>query len=77
MLSFRPLLTMTELTRFERARLIGARALQLAFGAPPLVDTKKTLEPYLIAKNEFEEKVIPLSVIRVLPNGQQIRIEVN
>ncbi len=68
---------MTALTRFEKARLIGARALQLAFGAPPLLEQKKAIVPYDLAKAEFDEKVIPLSVIRVLPNGQKIRIEVN
>ena len=68
---------MTTFTRFERARLIGARALQLAFGAPPLLEQKKAMAPYDLAKAEFEEKVIPLSVLRSLPKGQQIRIEVN
>ena len=68
---------MATLTRFERTRLIGARALQLAFGAPPLLDTKKVISPYDLSRKEFDEKVIPLSVIRALPNGTNIRIEVN
>ena len=68
---------MATITRFEKTRVIGARALQLAFGAPPLVDSKKLIAPYQLAVQEFQEKVIPISVIRNLPNGQQIRIEVN
>ncbi|MEK6902484.1 MAG: DNA-directed RNA polymerase subunit K [archaeon] len=68
---------MATLTRFERTRLIGARALQLAFGAPALLDTKKVISPYDLSRKEFDEKVIPLSVIRALPNGTNIRIEVN
>jgi DNA-directed RNA polymerase subunit K/omega len=68
---------MTTMTRFEKTRIIGARALQLAFGAPPLLESKKVISPYDLARKEFEEKVIPLSVIRNLPNGQFIRIEVN
>lgn len=68
---------MTTITRFEKTRIIGARALQLAFGAPALLENKKVLSPYDLARAEFDEKVIPLSVIRNLPNGQHIRLEVN
>ena len=54
-----------ELTRFERARIIGARALQLAMGAPPLVEVKPgEINPIKIAFEEFEKGVIPLYVIR-------------
>ena len=68
---------MYTLTRFERTRIIGARALQLAMGAPRLIENRKGLTPYRWARQEFDEKVIPLSVIRRLPNNQEIRIEVN
>lgn len=68
---------MATITRFERTRIVGARALQLAFGAPAMVENKKVLSPYDLAKIELEEKVVPLSVIRNLPNGQSIRLEVN
>jgi DNA-directed RNA polymerase subunit K len=66
-----------ELTRFERARIISARALQLAYGAPALIKPGKIISPYELAKEEFEKKASPLSVIRRLPNGQSLRIEVN
>lgn len=52
-----------EYTRFEKARIIGARALQIAMGAPILIDTesKNALD---IAKEEFERGVIPITVKR-------------
>ncbi len=53
-------------TRFERARVIGARALQIAKGATPMVKVKAS-DPIRIAEIEFEKGVIPLSVKRKLP----------
>jgi len=50
--------------RFERARLIGARALQLSFGAPPLIKPKPEQSFYDLAKAEFEKGIIPLTVYR-------------
>ncbi len=52
-----------EYTRFEKARIIGARALQIAMGAPVLIDTDKT-EPIEIALEEFNRGVIPITVRR-------------
>lgn len=51
-----------ELTRFERARLIGARSLQLAYGAPALV--KSNGKPMEIAELELTKGVIPIAVVR-------------
>ena len=54
-------------TRFERARIIGARALQLAMGAPPLLPPKPgTVDPMDIAIREFERGVLPITVSRML-----------
>jgi len=54
-----------ELTKYERARLIGARALQLAMGAPPVVNMpKRAFSAVELAKYEFEKKAIPLKVVR-------------
>lgn len=52
-----------ELNRFEKARIIGARAMQLSMGAKPLIKTKET-DPIEIAKLEFEKNVIPMEVVR-------------
>jgi DNA-directed RNA polymerase subunit K len=65
-----------EYTKFEKARLIGARALQISMGAPFMVKlTPKQLEelkynPIEIAKLEFEEGVLPIEIKRKLPNEQ-------
>ncbi len=54
-------------TRFERARIIGARALQIAMGAPILLDVPKGLvDPIELATLEFERAVIPITVKREL-----------
>jgi DNA-directed RNA polymerase subunit K len=52
-------------TRFERARIIGARALQITMGAPVLIKVKKDLiDPVKIALLEYEKDVLPISVLR-------------
>jgi len=53
-----------DLNRFEKARLIGARALQLAMGAPPLIEVLDKTNPVRISFEEFDRGVIPLAVIR-------------
>ncbi|MCS7109419.1 MAG: DNA-directed RNA polymerase subunit K [Candidatus Micrarchaeota archaeon] len=55
----------SEFTKFEIARLIGARALQLAMGAPPMIELPNNVfEPSAIARLEFEKGVIPLTVYK-------------
>ncbi len=52
-------------TRFEKARIIGARALQISLGAPVLLDIPEgTIDPIQIAMMEFDRKVIPITVKR-------------
>ncbi|OGS41483.1 MAG: DNA-directed RNA polymerase subunit K [Euryarchaeota archaeon RBG_16_62_10] len=52
-------------TRFERARIIGARALQISLGAPILVDiAAEVLDPIEVAIKEFDKGVIPMTVKR-------------
>ncbi|MEE9237068.1 MAG: DNA-directed RNA polymerase subunit K [Thermoplasmata archaeon] len=56
---------MVLFTRFERARIIGARALQIAMGAPILIDVPLGMvDPVDIAELEFEKRVIPITVRR-------------
>jgi DNA-directed RNA polymerase subunit K len=50
-------------TRYERARIIGARALQIAMGAPLLIKTDR-IDPLEIALEEFQQNVIPITVKR-------------
>jgi len=49
--------------RYEKARIIGARALQVSYGAPVLVDTDQT-EPILVAAEEYDAGVLPFTVKR-------------
>ena len=66
------------LTRFEKARIMGSRALQLSLGAPPFIDFSKNISTSLeIAIEELHQKVIPIVIRRTLPNGdyQNITIE--
>lgn len=55
-------MSLSKLTRFEKARILGARALQLSMGAKPLVDVLGSMDPIDIAVLELEKKVIPLDV---------------
>jgi DNA-directed RNA polymerase I, II, and III subunit RPABC2 len=58
------------LTRFEKARILGARALQLSLGAPPFITVPKDVATSLdLAYAELEKRVIPITIRRVLPNG--------
>ena len=50
-------------SRYEKARKLGARALQLAHGAPELIETDQT-QPILIAAEEYDEGVLPFTVKR-------------
>ena len=67
---------MEKISRFELARLLSARALQLSLGAPPLVKPSKQETMLELAKKELGEKVLPLTVVRVLPSGDSMEINV-
>jgi DNA-directed RNA polymerase subunit K/omega len=53
-----------SLTKFELARIIGARALQLSTGAPPLIEVSTPISPMAVAEEELRTGVIPLVVLR-------------
>jgi len=63
-----------KLTRFEKARVLGARALQVSLGAPVLVKTKE-INPVSIAREELGEGAIKLLVIRKYSDGTEVRLE--
>ena len=66
------------LTRFEKARIMGARALQLSLGAPPFIAIPETASTSLdIAMEELDERVIPIIIRRVLPNGNYQNIPIS
>ena len=58
-----------ELTKYEVARLIGARALQLSMGAPPLIKVTDERATFIsIAEEELDKGIIPLSVVHNIAN---------
>ncbi len=64
-----------KLTRFEVARLIGARSLQIALGAPILISTKES-NSIKIAEEEFKQKIIPITAKRKLPDESEVLVDV-
>ncbi len=64
-------------TKYEKARLIGARALQISMGAPFMLKlSKKEIEdmrydPVKIATLEFEKDLLPLSIKRPFPDTRK------
>jgi DNA-directed RNA polymerase I, II, and III subunit RPABC2 len=59
------------LTRYERARVVGARALQVSQGAPVLIDVESDdFRPIEVAKLELKARVLPVGMARRIPNGQ-------
>lgn len=59
------------LTRFEKARIVGARALQISYGAPILIiKPKEVIDPIKIAQLELEADILPLTLRRKLPVGE-------
>ncbi len=66
------------LTKFEQARIMGARALQLSLGAPPFIPIPKKARISLdISMEELNERVIPITIRRVLPNGDYQNIPID
>ncbi len=53
-----------EHSRFEKARVIGARALQISMGAPVQIEVpEEIIDPVIIAQMEYDKKVIPIDII--------------
>jgi len=60
------------LTRFEVARILGARALQISLGAPLLIkEPKNIFDPVTLAKEEFKEIKVPITIKRTMPSGEK------
>ena len=60
------------LTKYEKARIIGARALQISKNSPILISNEQRgdeTDPILIAEIELREKKIPFIIRRYLPDG--------
>ncbi|KAF2007354.1 DNA-directed RNA polymerases I [Amniculicola lignicola CBS 123094] len=61
--------TTPYMTKYERARVLGTRALQISGNAPVLIDVEGMTDPLQIAIKELREKKIPLVIRRYLPDG--------
>jgi DNA-directed RNA polymerase subunit K/omega len=62
---------------FERVRILGERARQLSLGAKPMLKNIESFDPELIARMELEQKIIPLIILRELPDGRIEKWKVN
>jgi DNA-directed RNA polymerase subunit K/omega len=58
---------MANFTKYEKARIIGARALQISMNAPILIDRGNEMSAIEIAKREFEAGILPITVKRLIP----------
>jgi DNA-directed RNA polymerase I, II, and III subunit RPABC2 len=62
-------ITTKYLTKFERARVLGTRALQISMNAPLMVAPDGETDPLELAKKELRERKIPIIIRRYLPDG--------
>ncbi|KAJ3319671.1 DNA-directed RNA polymerases I II and III subunit RPABC2 [Boothiomyces sp. JEL0866] len=57
------------MTKYEKARILGTRALQISMNAPVMVDLAGESDPLQIALKELREKKMPLIIRRYMPDG--------
>jgi DNA-directed RNA polymerase I, II, and III subunit RPABC2 len=62
-------ITTRYMTKYERARVLGTRALQISMNAPVMVDIEGETDPLKIAMKELRERKIPIIIRRYLPDG--------
>ena len=67
--SQRDRITTRYLTKYERARVLGTRALQISMNAPVMVDLDGETDPLKIAMKELRERKIPIIIRRYMPDG--------
>ncbi|GMH17246.1 hypothetical protein Nepgr_019087 [Nepenthes gracilis] len=61
--------TSKYMTKYERARILGTRALQISMNAPVMVELQGETDPLEIAMKELRERKIPFTIRRYLPDG--------
>lgn len=69
--------TLPKPTRYERARIIGVRATQIAQGAEPKTDVKGLTKPYDMAVKEFEDGKSPVIIQRRFVGGEVVNIKLS
>ncbi|QCE05757.1 DNA-directed RNA polymerases II, IV and V subunit 6A-like [Vigna unguiculata] len=65
----RPRKTSKYMTKYERARILGTRAVQISMNAPVMVELEGETDPLEIAMKELRERKIPFTIRRYLPDG--------
>uniref|UniRef100_A0ACD5Y5E0 Uncharacterized protein n=1 Tax=Avena sativa TaxID=4498 RepID=A0ACD5Y5E0_AVESA len=65
----RPRHTTKYMTKYERARILGTRALQISMNAPVMVELEGETDPLEIAMKELRARKIPFTIRRYLPDG--------
>ncbi|KAH0477369.1 MAG: hypothetical protein KVP17_003357 [Porospora cf. gigantea B] len=64
-----PRITSPYMSKFEKARVIGTRALQISMNAPITIAVDGETDPLAIAEKELYAKTIPFTIRRYLPDG--------
>lgn len=72
-----PELEIYTLTKYEKARILGTRSLQLSNGAQPMVRVDGLTDVMDIAKKELVEYKMPLIIRRKFPDGSYIDVKVS
>ncbi|KAG2424101.1 hypothetical protein HXX76_014776 [Chlamydomonas incerta] len=62
-------ITTRYMTKYEKARVLGTRALQISMNAPVMVELSGETDPLEIAMKELREKKVPFTIRRYLPDG--------
>ena len=75
--SLKPINTTEYLTKYEKARILGIRAMQIANGAPVQIDIGSEIDPLNIAELELKQGKTPLIIRRHLPDGTYEDVAVN
>jgi DNA-directed RNA polymerase I, II, and III subunit RPABC2 len=56
------------MTKFEKARILGTRALQISMNAPVMVELQGETDPLVIAAKELKQQKVPMIIRRYLPD---------
>ncbi|EJW01347.1 hypothetical protein EDEG_00472 [Edhazardia aedis USNM 41457] len=70
-------ITSNRMTKYEKAHILGIRALQISMGAPPLVDIEYETDPLKIALMELNQKKMPFQLRRRLPDASYEEWDIN
>lgn len=66
-----------RMTRFEVARIIGARSLQISLGAPLLIEEViGEFDPVKLAEKEFKAIKVPMTIKRTMPSNEKVIIDI-